>query len=145
MNVVFVLCKTRFRNERALTLKDYQISVKTVSLISEDLERFKDATLEQFTTGVAEAAGKSEDRLNREIGWLQTELEQIYRFVVLLQKREPSMAGAADLWGGMVAICDTFARQLSAFSEKSSSARISYDRILDLRRAAEERRQLHTV
>jgi hypothetical protein len=114
-----------------------------VSLPSQDLERFQEAALEQFNAGVADAS--EEDRLSREVTWLQTELEQIYRFVVLLQKRETNMDRVAELWAAMVRVCDAFARTLSSLAEKSSSARVSYDRILDLRRAAEERYKLHVA
>jgi hypothetical protein len=81
--------------------------------------------------------------LDREVGQLQAELEQIYRVVVLLQKNEMNIERVAEIWGKMVTICDEFARRLSALRGKGASYQASHDRILDFRNAAEERRRLH--
>lgn len=113
--------------------------------MSEELEKFRDAALEQFDAGVSGLGDSNERSLTREIGWLQTELEQIYRFVVLLQRDESSMERAAELWASMISICDAFARRVSSLAQMSPSAKISYDRILDLRRAAAERYDLHAL
>jgi hypothetical protein len=50
----------------------------------------------------------------------------------------------AAIWTKMVSICDEFARRLSSIASQRKSYRTSYDQILDLRNAAEERRQLHS-
>ena len=82
--------------------------------------------------------------MDREVAQLQAELEQIYRVVVLLQKNETDMERVEEIWGKMVTICDEFARRLSALAAKQPAHRASYDRILDVRNAAEERRRLHS-
>ena len=102
-----------------------------------DLDALKEAAIKKFDDHLAHA-GKNQP-LDREVAQLQAELEQIYRMVALLQKNESDMERVEEIWGKMVVICDEFARRLSALS----AHRASYDRILDLRNAAEERRRLH--
>lgn len=82
--------------------------------------------------------------MDREVAQLQAELEQIYRVVVLLQKNEVNMDAVAQIWSKMVGICDEFGRRPSALASQVPTYRAAYDRILDLRNAAEERRQLHS-
>ena len=102
-----------------------------------DLDALKDAAIKKFDDRLAHAA--KDEPMDCEVAQLQAELEQIYRVVVLLQKNETDMQRVEELWGKMVAICDEFARRLSALAAHRSS----YDRVLDLRNAAEERRRLH--
>jgi len=106
-----------------------------------DLDTLKEAAMKKFDDCLAHRVQNKP--LDREVAQLQAELEQIYRIVVLLQKNEPDMERVAEIWGKMVAICDEFGRGLSALAPKDASYRASYDRILDLRNAAEERRRLH--
>ncbi|SPE50914.1 hypothetical protein SBV1_1240017 [Verrucomicrobia bacterium] len=107
-----------------------------------DLDTLKDAAIKKFDDSVAQLAG--DEPLDREVAQLQAELEQIYRMVVLLQKNETSMERVAEIWEKMVMICDEFARRLSALPAKQPACRASYDRILDLRNAAEERQRIHS-
>jgi hypothetical protein len=112
-----------------------------MQLLLADLDTLKDAAIKKFDDCLADA--ETDQPLEREVAQLQAELEQIYRVVVLLQKNEPEMERVAEIWGKTVAICDEFARRLAALAGKHASYRTSYDRILDLRNAAEERRRLH--
>ena len=105
-----------------------------------DLDTLKEAAIKKFEDRLANA--NLED-LDREVARLQAELEQIYRVVVLLQKNETSIERVAEIWGKMVSICDEFARRLSELRGKGVSYRTAYDRILDFRNAAEERRRFH--
>ena len=106
-----------------------------------DLDALREAAIKKFDDCVAH---RTQDKpLDREVAQLQAELEQIYRVVVLLQKNESSIERVAEIWQKMVAICDEFARGVSVLAAKGASYRASYDRILDLRNAAEERRRLH--
>lgn len=102
-----------------------------------DLDALKDAAIKKFDDRLAHAA--KDEPMDREVAQLQAELEQIYRMVALLQKNESDMQRVEEIWGKMVGICDEFARRLSALS----AHRASYDRVLDVRNAAEERRRLH--
>jgi len=98
-----------------------------------DLDALKDAAIQKLDQSQTEVSQGT--ALDRRLAQLQAELEQIYRVVVLLQKNETDIDRVAEIWGKMVSICDEFARRLAA--------RACYDRVLDLRNAAEERRQLH--
>src|SRR5262245_25151485 len=113
-----------------------------MQLLLTDLDTLKDAAIKKFDDCLAH--GAADEPMDREVAQLQAELEQIYRVVVLLQKNEPGMERVAEIWGKMVTICDEFGRRLSALAGKRPAYRASYDRILDLRNAAEERRRLHT-
>ena len=112
-----------------------------MTLELDDLDTLKEAAIKRFDDGLAHAA--QDKPADHEVAQLQAELEQIYRVVVLLQKNEPGMERVAEIWGKLVAICDEFARRLSALAGKRAAYRSAYDRILDLRNAAEERRRLH--
>ena len=106
-----------------------------------DLDTLKEAAVKKFIDRLA--GSTNSDPMDHEVGQLQAELEQIYRVVVLLQKNETSMERVAENWSKMTAICDEFLRRLSALISQRPVLRASYDRILDLRNAAEERRRLH--
>ncbi len=106
-----------------------------------DLDTLKEAAIKKFDHHLARLT--HDEPLDREVAQLQAELEQIYRVVVLLQKNEACLERVAEIWSKMVAICDEFARRLSTLLGTRPVYRASYDRILDLRNAAEERRRLH--
>ena len=106
-----------------------------------DLDTLKEAAIKKFDDRLADS--NQGQLLDREAAELQAELEQIYRVVVLLQKNEASMERVAEIWSKMVAICDEFARRLSGLVSKRPAFRAPYDRIMDLRNAAEERQLLH--
>jgi hypothetical protein len=105
-----------------------------------DLDTLKEAAIKKFEDGLAQAEPGA---LDNEVCQLQAELEQIYRMVVLLQKHEENIEQVVEIWAKMVTICDDFARRLSSLVNTRSVYRTSYDRILDFRNAAEERRRLH--
>ncbi|MBU6399216.1 MAG: hypothetical protein KGS61_02770 [Verrucomicrobia bacterium] len=106
-----------------------------------DLDTLKAAAIKRFDDGIAQ--GVENGSLDRELAQLQAELEQIYRIVVLLQKNEPDLEKIAEIWQKMVVVCDEFAARLFTLAAQHPACRASYDRILDLRNAAEERRRLH--
>src|ERR1041385_4651541 len=112
-----------------------------MTLELDDLDTLKDAAISKFDARIAHAA--KDEPMDREVAQLLAELEQIYRVVVLLQKNETEMERVAEIWGKMVVICDECARRLSALIAQRPAYRPSYDRILDVRNAAEERRRLH--
>ena len=107
-----------------------------------DLDTLKEAAIRKFDESLSQAGGSEPG--DQEVAQLQAELEQIYRMVVLLQKNEADMESVASIWTNMVGICDEFARRLSSIASRRKRYRASYDRILDVRNAAEERRQLHS-
>jgi hypothetical protein len=113
-----------------------------VTLNLADLDTLKEAAIRKFEAGLSREPGQH--ALDRQIGQLQAELEQIYRMVVLLQRNEPSTERVGEIWGKTVAICDEFARRLSTLAATQPVYRAAYDRILDFRNAADERCRLHS-
>src|SRR5688572_1565180 len=114
-----------------------------MTLEMQDFDELQDAALRQLEIAITRSEGNAEGRVGREIERLETEAQQIYRFVVLLQKNEQDLDKVAEIWGKMVMICDAFAGKVAELSQRFPGHRLSADRILDLRSAAEERRQLH--
>ena len=106
-----------------------------------DLDALTEAAGKRFDARLARAT--QDEPLDREVAQLEAELEQIYRVVVLLQKNESDLERVAEIWGKMVTICDGFARRLTTLASERPAYRASYDRIFNLRNAAEERRRLH--
>jgi hypothetical protein len=113
-----------------------------VTLNLADLDTLKEAAIRKFEDSLSREPGQH--ALDRQIGQLQAELEQIYRMVVLLQRNEPSTERVGEIWGKTVAICDEFARRLSTLAATQPVYRAAYDRILDFRNAADERCRLHS-
>src|SRR5260370_89333 len=107
-----------------------------------DLDTLKEAAIKKFDDSLAQTIGN--EQRDSQVAQLQAELEQIYRVVVLLQKNETSMELVAAIWTKIVSMCDEFARRLSSIASQRKSYRTSYEQILDLRNAAEQRPQLHT-
>ncbi|MCX6904647.1 MAG: hypothetical protein NTW03_14425 [Verrucomicrobia bacterium] len=108
-----------------------------------DLDMLKNTAIQRFDMGMAELSADFPSQLDLGMARLQAELEQIYRLVVLMQKHEPEMDRAAELWEKMTEICDEFGRRVSEMAQRHPASRLSYDRILDLRNAAEKRGRLH--
>ncbi|HTD86911.1 MAG TPA: hypothetical protein VK850_10075 [Candidatus Binatia bacterium] len=112
-----------------------------MTLELDDLDALKDVAIKKFDDRIAHAA--KDEPMDQEVAQLLAESEQIYRVVVLLQKNGADMERVTEIWSKMVAICDECARRLSALAAQRPAYRASYDRILDVRNAAEERRRLH--
>ncbi|MBI2928847.1 MAG: hypothetical protein HYY24_24555 [Verrucomicrobia bacterium] len=106
-----------------------------------DLDTLKEAAIKKFDDRLAGSAHG--EPLDREVAQLQAEFGQTYRMAVSLRKHAASMERVAEIWGKVVAICDEFAHRLSEWLGTRPSYRVSCDRVLDLRNAAEERRHLH--
>jgi hypothetical protein len=58
-------------------------------------------------------------------------------------EREPEVSKTAELWDGFVKTCDLFAGRIYQLSQQYSLGTAAYDRVLDIRSAAEELRALH--
>jgi hypothetical protein len=79
---------------------------------------------------------------------LVAKVESTYAVAAKLAHREPTLEGTTAIWSKMVAICDQAAAEIQRIASdsknKPSLDRILDDRILDLRSAAERRRDLHS-
>ncbi|MBI5386096.1 MAG: hypothetical protein HZA90_15595 [Verrucomicrobia bacterium] len=108
-----------------------------------DLVAIQDSALRNFDERVSKADAKRED-IEREASRLESQLEQLYSLSALMARREPDVTKTAELWGRLVRICDVFAARLFQLSQQHAWGTAAYDRILDIRSAAEELRALHT-
>ena len=108
-----------------------------------DLDTIKNSALERFEERVC-SAGDNREKIEREAFRLESQLEQLYSLTAVMARREPEVAGTAQLWGSLVRTCDLFASKIFQLSQQYSLGRAAYDHILDIRTAAEELRALHS-
>jgi len=108
-----------------------------------DLENLRGTALSEFDRRTATISRDGDETLLRESARLEGQLEAIYRIGVLAQRREPEMEAALAVWDALVKICDSFLARLEALKQDFPACAASYDKMLDLRLAAEKRRDLH--
>ena len=109
-----------------------------------DLDTIKDNALKKFEERLSKADPGNREEIGREIIRLESQLEQLYSFTAAMARREPEMAGTAELWGRLVRTCDIFAARVFQLSQEHSLTTAAYDNILDIRSSAEELRALHS-
>ena len=107
-----------------------------------DLDTIKNDALKKFDERVC-SAGENRQQIEREAFRLESQLEQLYSFTAVMARREPAVAATAELWEHLVRTCDVFAGKIFQLSQQYSLSTAAYDRILDIRSAAEELRALH--
>jgi hypothetical protein len=108
-----------------------------------DLDTLKNSALERFAERVC-SAGDNREQIEREAFRLESQLEQLYSLTAVMARREPEVAGTAQLWDSLVRSCDLFAAKIYQLSQQHSRGRSAYDHILDIRTAADELRALHS-
>ncbi len=108
-----------------------------------DLESLRGSALSEFERRTAELSPDRDEALLREVARLEGQLEAIYRIGVLAQRRESDMDSALAVWDALVQICDSFLFKLESIKSNHPACAASYDKMLDLRLAAEKRRELH--
>jgi hypothetical protein len=100
-----------------------------------DLQELGEGALADFTQSAGSASAAQR---------LVAKVELTYALAAKLAHREPTVEGTAAIWSKMVAICDQIAAEVQNASADSTSNKSAIDRILDLRNAAERRRDLHS-
>jgi len=108
-----------------------------------DLESLQSSALSDFDKRTAAIPTERAREVAHEAARLEGQLEAIYRMAVLLQRRETNMEAAFAVWDATVRICDTFLRRLETLMRDHPHCEASRDKMLDLRLAAEKRRELH--
>jgi len=108
-----------------------------------DLDTIKNNGLKQFDQRVG-SAGNNPGEIEREVLRLESQLEQLYSFTAAVARREPEVGKIAELWDGFVKTCDLFAGRIFQLAQQYSLGTQAYDRVLNVRGAAEELRALHT-
>jgi hypothetical protein len=110
-----------------------------------DLDTLKDTALKNFEARLSKAGLAKPSEIELEGARLESQLEQLYSFTALLARREPDMARTAELWAKLVKACDLFAGRIYSLAQEHDLSISAYDRILDIRAAAEELRALHSA
>ena len=118
----------------------------TECLGESDLTKLAKSTLDGFDREMATLEPELCVPFNQAAMRLEGELLTIYKFVVLIVKREEDLGKVASWWGTMVAQCDQFAKRLGDLSRThpTSGAGFFYDRVLDLRNKCQRLQQMHS-
>ena len=114
-----------------------------MTLTVPDLESLQNSALSEFEERATAIPSDQGPAYACEVARLEGQLEAIYRMAVLVQRREESMAAAFTVWDVMVRICDSFLCKLEGLKRDHPGGAVSHDKMLDLRLAAEKRRELH--
>lgn len=108
-----------------------------------DLDLIKDNALKKFDERVS-GAGDDRKKMEREIAKLESQLEQMFSFFVVMARRESDVTEIAAMWADFVKTCDKFAGKVFQLAQSYSLDTAPYDSILDIRSSAEELRALHS-
>lgn len=109
-----------------------------------DLEELGERALHDFTQFLAAPPiGSGSLDFDQAASNLVTKVEFTYAVAAKLAHREATMEGTAAIWTKVVGICDQIAAELKRLEQKYPGSTAPYDRVLDLRNAAERRRALH--
>ena len=108
-----------------------------------DLEQLGESALEDFTQSLEGRSDVVSDQVSGAVQRLVAKVESTYAVAAKLAHREPTLEGTVAIWSKMVTICDQAAAEIQRIAGDSKN-KISLDRILDLRSAAERRRDLHS-
>jgi hypothetical protein len=76
------------------------------------------------------------------VSWLEDQMRSIYRYAIQESKGDLTVHEVFDLWDKMVSICDFFIDHVRLIAN-GSPGRVSYDALLDLRLACDEKREFH--
>jgi hypothetical protein len=109
-----------------------------------DLEILKDSALKSFEEGVATADPDVCWEFNLEVGRLESQVVQLYGMAALVAKRETEVEKIAELWNGMVKICDAIAEKINDLCEAHPFCMASHDKILDVRNKCARLAELHS-
>lgn len=85
-------------------------------------------------------------QFNAEARELETGILTLYKFVVLMVKKEENTDKVASLWGRMVEVCDDFSKRLANLQSMHPhcGAAFYHDRVLDLRNKCSRLQQMHS-
>src|SRR5688572_6396324 len=104
-----------------------------------DLEELGEKALQDFNQAVGNTASGAEHAFENAVSSLITKVEFTYAVAAKLAHREPTVEGTAAIWSKMINICDQMAAQIKQLERERPGSQASFDRILDLRNAAERR------
>jgi hypothetical protein len=116
-----------------------------MTLTFEDIDSLGEAAINRFDERVAQVDPSLRCDFDAEVARLESQLDQLYALTARMARNEPDVERTAELWTRLVQICDAFAHRVYSLSQEHPACRASYDHMLDLRCAAEERRALHSA
>ena len=109
-----------------------------------DLEELGEKALQDFHLAVGKKLPEADRAFETAVSSLVTKVEFTYAVAAKLAHREPTMEGTAAIWSKMISICDQVSVLVKELESAHPGSKASFDRILDLRNAAERRRELHS-
>jgi hypothetical protein len=114
-------------------------------LDKDDFKEISASSLETFEQEVAGIPPNLCAPFYEAAGRLDSQLLMLYRLVVRCSKKEDNLENVAQLWNGMVGICDEFTRHLEGLVKQHPycGAEFYRDRFLDLRNTCLRLQDLH--
>ena len=103
----------------------------------------KDSAIKAFEERVAAVNPNICWEFDLEVARLESQLVQLYSLAAIMARREPEMGKTAELWDTMANVCDAFAKRVRELCLEHPACQASYDKILDIRNACVELRDLH--
>lgn len=111
-----------------------------------DLLEMGDQMIADFDRRIAQIPEDMCGPFHAEARDLETQLLTIYKLVVTVVRKIEDLAQVADLWSGMVKMCDHVGRRLGELVKRhpACGAEAYYDRVLDLRNKCLRLQQMHS-
>ena len=109
-----------------------------------DLEELGEKALRDFNHALGGIPTRGTVAFEAEVARLVTKVEFTYAVAAKLAHREPTLEGTVAIWSKMISICDQISIQIEKLERAYPGSKAPFDRILDLRNAAERRRELHS-
>src|ERR1043166_4811541 len=103
-----------------------------------DLEELGEKALHDFHDCVARSTTGSGADLDRALAGLLAKVEFAYGVAARLAHRERTLEGTEAIWAKMVSICDEISGQVKRLEAQHPESKVSFDKILDYRNAAEK-------
>jgi len=108
-----------------------------------DLEDLGERAVGDFSASIAANGPAGTAQLEGAAGQLAAKVQFAYGVAAKLAGREQTLESTAAVWAKMTDFCDHAARQVRELAARHPACKVSLDRILDFRNAAEKRRALH--
>ena len=104
------------------------------------LEARRDEAIREYTALVGDPGCCA--KVDLQVGWLEKKLEKIYQYTLKQTKKDLTPRQIADLWTKTGQICDFFIDLVRSMASQSNCP-VTYDNLLDVRLAANEKADFH--
>lgn len=109
-----------------------------------DFQIMTDFALKHFEDRVACTRPGMCFEFDIEVARLESQVEQLYGLAALLARRETELDATAEIWGAVIAACDSVAAKILSLCAEHPACSASYDNVLDIRNKATRLRDLHS-